>query len=371
MHAQSSFGRRVQPLANVPPLTAISVNGSTSHHSPKSASASEPSSPTLTQPPRKTNNIHPSHSILRSRSKSAASLENTSQTSRTYFTPSTVPLVGPAPPPRYQSEEDEDNDVHDHFWTGMRYRPGMRANFRNISTGQGTETEDPDEPSRPLPTARIVPPSLIAPPNRLQPLLFQAFRLLSIVPAVVGTLVHIWHIFHPPAVTHGNGPIDFGVAVCWAILTAYQHLSLTTGLLSRWRYHYAPFAVIIRLLGLQAICWPATHITLTILQHDKRPVVCWAVIGSTTSVSRSIQMWVTSNLWIEQTDRAPARRWGDSHREEAIRAAIKNVPPKTDKRRWDWNKVIWRCGLPMGICYFIMAWADVAKRELGYYDLQR
>src|SRR5271170_7526704 len=79
-----------------------------------------------------------------------------------------------------------------------------------------------------------------------------------------------------------------------AILTGYQCLRLTTGLLARWRLYYPPLPTLIRLLALQAICWPATHLTLKILEHEKRPLICWAVIGTTTCVSRSVQIWVTS-----------------------------------------------------------------------------
>lgn len=126
-----------------------------------------------------------------------------------------------------------------------------------------TLTGEPELQLTHLPNAPSFPPSL--PP------------LLLLSPS---------HLTHPP--THPQ-----------ASLTIYQSLSLTTGLLHRWRLYYSPLSTLIRLLALQAICWPATHFTLSWLEVGKRPVVCWAVVGSTTCVSRSVQIWVVSNLWWE------------------------------------------------------------------------
>lgn len=159
-----------------------------------------------------------------------------------------------------------------------------------------------------------------------------------------------------------------------AILTGYQCLSLTTGLLTRWRLYYPPLPTLIRLLALQGICWPATKLTLTVLEHEKRPVITWAVIGTTTCVSKSLQIWVTSNLWWEPRrgdsgsgagnvgrDRGGERdgghagegywkRWGGG---------------KWGGRRWDWKEVGVKCMLPAGIVYFVMAWAEQLRREFS------
>jgi hypothetical protein len=34
------------------------------------------------------------------------------------------------------------------------------------------------------------------------------------------------------------------------------------------------------------------------------------------------------------------------------------------RRRWDWNEVLVQAVLPMGVCYFVMAWAEVWRREM-------
>ena len=72
---------------------------------------------------------------------------------------------------------------------------------------------------RHLPTARIVPVSgPLVPPNSLEqvitPLLFEASRLLSIVPAVFGVLYNLFNVWHAPK----NGkivPIDYVVSALW------------------------------------------------------------------------------------------------------------------------------------------------------------
>ncbi|PFH44917.1 hypothetical protein AMATHDRAFT_72117 [Amanita thiersii Skay4041] len=200
------------------------------------------------------------------------------------------------------------------FNAAPHVRSGHPAKVKAICTTPGqlcageTETET-DEPPRHLPTSRIIPSSdPVIPPDSLQrltPFLFEFSRLLAIVPALIGTLYNIYKFYRPPMdeVVPGRKPperIDFFVSALWAILTGYQCLALTTGLLTRWRLYYPPLSTLIRLLALQGICWPATQLTLSIFEHQKRPVVVWALIGTTTCMSRSVQIWVTSNLrWWE------------------------------------------------------------------------
>ncbi|KAI0262110.1 N-glycosylation protein-domain-containing protein [Gloeopeniophorella convolvens] len=234
-----------------------------------------------------------------------------------------------------------------------RHSKGITTAPGQLGAGE-TETEA-DEPPRHLPTARIVPVSgPLVPPNTLEqvitPLLFEASRMLSIVPAVFGVLYNLFNAWHAPL----NGkisPIDYVVSAFWAALTGYQCLCLTTGLFQRWKVYYPPLSTLIRLLALQAICWPATHYSLMIIGHEQRPVVCWAAIGSFTSCSRAIQLWVTSNLW-----------WEAGSGSEGWRLKIGG---RWGGRRWDWNEVLIKCGVPMGVCYFVMAWAEALRRELG------
>ncbi|KAG6897863.1 hypothetical protein C0992_010001 [Termitomyces sp. T32_za158] len=239
-----------------------------------------------------------------------------------------------------------------------------------------TETEI-DEPPRHLPTTRILPASEpLVPPSTLQqrltPLLFEFSRLLSIVPAVFGALYHIYCIYRPSEGPHAPGRVDYAVSALWALLTGWQCLSLTTGLLTRWRLYYSPLSTLIRLLALQGICWPATQLTCSILEHRKRPVVTWAVIGTTTCISRGVQIWVTSNLWWETREvRDRDRDKRDSQGKDAGKKSSKNGYWKRwgggtwGGRRWDWQEVGIKCVLPAGIVYFVMAWAEQLRREFS------
>jgi len=221
----------------------------------------------------------------------------------------------------------------------------------------------------------------LIPPNNLQqrltPLLFEFSRLLSIVPAVVGTVYNLYHVLYPPQASSHHSTrkppperIDYFVSTLWAILTGYQCLALTTGLLTRWRLYYPPLSTLIRLLALQGICWPATQITLSVFEHAKRPVVVWALIGTTTCASRSVQIWVTSNLWWDggggpdsgEGEEGGSDSGGDS-KGAPRRGYWKRWGGKWGGRRWDWKEVSIKCVLPAGIMYFVMAWAEQLRRE--------
>jgi len=79
---------------------------------------------------------------------------------------------------------------------------------------------DPQNQIQPkhLPTSRKRPTSKpLIPPNTLQqfitPLLFEFSRLLSIVPAIFGTLYNLYHVYQP----YDNGPerVDFAISALW------------------------------------------------------------------------------------------------------------------------------------------------------------
>jgi hypothetical protein len=68
----------------------------------------------------------------------------------------------------------------------------------------------------------------------------------------------------------------------------------------RWRSYYSLPSTVTRLMSLQCLCWPATYATLRIL-GARRPLLAWVVIGVTTGWSRTVQMFVTSNVVEENT----------------------------------------------------------------------
>ncbi|EPQ30020.1 uncharacterized protein PFL1_02693 [Pseudozyma flocculosa PF-1] len=91
------------------------------------------------------------------------------------------------------------------------------------------------------------------------------------------------------------GALDFAVSSLWSVFTAYYALSFTTLLLRRWLLYYSVLPSLIRLLALQAICWPLVRITVHVF-GIRQPLGAWAVIGTTTALSDIVARWVTSNI---------------------------------------------------------------------------
>jgi hypothetical protein len=79
------------------------------------------------------------------------------------------------------------------------------------------------------------------------------------------------------------------------LLTGMQCFLLTSGLTRRWLAYYSLPSTLLRLLSLQSICWPATSLTLKLV-GPSRPLIGWVLIGTTTSLSNTIRIWVTSNI---------------------------------------------------------------------------
>ncbi|PCH34783.1 hypothetical protein WOLCODRAFT_139576 [Wolfiporia cocos MD-104 SS10] len=319
----------------------------------------------------------------------------------TCFAARSSSLTQPSTPPSYSQlngvsqpsgEEPEDTCTSDDDMLSISAAGTIRSRLlkrkgrihdesgiRPITTAHGilgageTETESEEMP-RNLPTARITTPALSpisspALPSWFIPFLFLFSRFLSIVPAVFGTLWNVYHIIWPPT---GSGAdtlrwrVDFLVSALWSILTGWQCLQFTTGLLKRWRVYYSPLPTLIRLFALQAICWPATHLTLTVLNHEQRPALCWAVIGTTTCYSRAIQLWVTSNIGPAPEPVTPAAGPAPPLRQSLLASAsgLREEWMRLRRRRWDWGEVGRKCVLPAGVVYFVMAWADMLRREL-------
>ncbi|SPO25254.1 related to Myp1 protein [Ustilago trichophora] len=91
------------------------------------------------------------------------------------------------------------------------------------------------------------------------------------------------------------GSLEFAVACLWSMSTAYHALSFTTLLLRRWLLYYSILPSLIRLVALQAICWPLVRLTVHVFGADQ-PLGAWVVIGTTTALSDVVSRWVTSNI---------------------------------------------------------------------------
>lgn len=106
-------------------------------------------------------------------------------------------------------------------------------------------------------------------------------------------------------------------------------------------------------------------------------------------ITRSIQMWVTSNIdeWHRDQDGAQysahtvasiALGFGEKKvlggNETEQEEVAQRQPPiarqqvkgngNTKVRKWNWNEVVWKCAFPAGVCYFFMAWAMLLSREV-------
>jgi hypothetical protein len=157
---------------------------------------------------------------------------------------------------------------------------------------------------------------------------------------------------------------------------------LTTGLAQRWLTLYSLTPTLLRLLSLQSICWPATYISLRYIgTYDL--LLAWIVIGSTTACSRSIQIWVTSNVPERSTrlDTDDIKK-GSSHRrasgtvsprpkhniENDRRYAVAHdgIPANlTRERKWDWIEIGQAVWVRVGILYFITTWYLLWLRHAG------
>ncbi|KAG6332595.1 hypothetical protein ID866_6494 [Astraeus odoratus] len=101
------------------------------------------------------------------------------------------------------------NNFHAFFGQGLGWR---RPKSSQITTapdllGAGETETEADEPPKHLPTTRILPASEpLIPPNTLGTFLFEASRLSSVVPALIGASVNAWCFWNPP----GHGSIPHG-----------------------------------------------------------------------------------------------------------------------------------------------------------------
>ena len=80
-------------------------------------------------------------------------------------------------------------------------------------------------------------------------------------------------------------------------------------------------------------------------------------------MSRSVQIWVTSNLWWERGDQKSGGDGGGGWAGEDEGGWMRWGGGKWGGRRWDWGEVGVKCVLPAGVLYFVMAWVEQFRRE--------
>ena len=74
-----------------------------------------------------------------------------------------------------------------------------------------------------LPTSRRVEtqPVIILPIDFFVSLLFQAFRLLAVIPAMVGTIYNVYNVVHPPQNMPSLIVIDYIMCALWVSKLPY------------------------------------------------------------------------------------------------------------------------------------------------------
>ncbi|KAL8281164.1 hypothetical protein RQP46_006522 [Phenoliferia psychrophenolica] len=234
-----------------------------------------------------------------------------------------------------------------------------------------------------LPTARA-PQS--HPSSRLWSLLFLFLQALSVIPALIG-FAYAFHRFYTTrpliyasstwedggraaGVTQGRSTrLDWFIAGLWALTCAYFSYSLAKGLLRRWLVYYSLVPTVIRVISLQAICWPLTFTTHRVLTLDQ-PVAAWLVCATTAAISNVVQIWVTSNI-VERKDRRGPQRWQIV---SFLVATVLGPGVRTEKfrkseRALSWKKVLWGTVVPLGLLGWIttcaLLWQQFVARYKG------
>ncbi len=155
---------------------------------------------------------------------------------------------------------------------------------------------------------------------------------------------------------------------------------MTTGLTRRWLLYYDLPSTLLRLVSLQTICWPCTAITLGFLGH-RQALAGWVLVGTCTAWSRSVQLWVTSNV----PDSVAGKAIKGSSRSHSFSGKSSTTsligrkgggPPvngisqnaKPDwissngarvfirRRTWDWHVVSREVAWKLGLLYLLTTW---------------
>lgn len=155
-----------------------------------------------------------------------------------------------------------------------------------------------------LPTSRESSTPL--PTSQLWSILFLFLQSLSVLPSLIGFFYSAHRFYNSSSSPYllsasstwlqsGNAigitesrstQLDWFISGLWALACAYFSHSLAKGLLRRWLVYYSLLPTVIRVVSLQAICWPLTLTTHKVLSFDQ-PVAAWLICASTAAVSVS------------------------------------------------------------------------------------
>lgn len=223
-------------------------------------------------------------------------------------------------------------------------------------------------------------------PTASSPAIFQKGSRLENVVACYWVLPCLFCARCSSSKSSSNSPAC--LLVYQSILTAVECFLLTSGLTRRWTTYYSLPSTLLRLLSLQTICWPATSITLRLL-GPSRPLAAWLVIGTTTSVSNAVRIWVTSNI-PGGSGASLARAFGGARKTGMTNGAynadgggvagvavpvlasfglgggpnkVSGATPSAvrTRRRMDWGSVVRQCAWPCLAGYMLTCWSLVSS----------
>ncbi|KAJ9110494.1 hypothetical protein QFC19_001620 [Naganishia cerealis] len=246
-----------------------------------------------------------------------------------------------------------------------------RQFMNDEGTWDGNYTDTIHSPSPIFSAYETDVPAIALPPSATSftqsskfPLVIFLLRLLAVVPATLGAFSLMWNAILPASVTLGQVGHSAGdnlMSLPWAALTGMFCFELTTGLTHRWLLYYSLAPTLLRLVSLQSICWPSTFITLRYLGSIDI-LFAWIVVGTTTACSRSVQIWVTSNVpeystrslkpaqaivskseAMDTTARAFRDIAGQRTRDisdKSKRNNLQSAQMRIRERFWDWKEII-------------------------------
>jgi hypothetical protein len=219
----------------------------------------------------------------------------------------------PVHSPADQDEEDEEGILSFSTQSRQSDRRSIPQDDMNSGLRRRREIEEPVEHIQEAPTSAREDTKYTR--FRLFVVLYilHPLRLLAAVPGCIGTF---WLLRNAILLAWSQGSIwqqhddsnsspcaiEFGMASLWSMTTAYHANSFTTLLLRRWVHYYSILSSFIRLIALQAICWPLVRITLHVL-GPKNPLASWVIISTTTALSDTIARWVVSNITTEGVEK--------------------------------------------------------------------
>lgn len=147
-------------------------------------------------------------------------------------------------------------------------------------------------------------------------------------------------------------------------MTGVFCFELTSGLSQRWLLHYALAPTLLRLVSLQSLCWPCTFLTLRYIGSIDI-LLGWIVVATTTACSRSVQIWVTSNVPDQLQPRAveaqPTSVEASVDVEDEKKPAIDTIRGD-GVRVWDWQEIGQAVWIRVALLYGVTTWFLLGAR---------